>query len=104
VLKITHSFGRRASIIKLAAQEREKLIIDLQKALAEIKTLHGILPICSHCKKIRDDKGAWKQMETYISDHTDAIFSHGICSECAHKLYPDYFKEEINQSKGDSKA
>jgi YesN/AraC family two-component response regulator len=74
--------------------EREKLIADLQKALAEIKTLHGILPICANCKKIRDDKGAWKQMESYISEHTDAVFSHGLCSECATKLYPRIFKSE----------
>lgn len=73
--------------------ERENLIADLQKALAEIKTLHGILPICSNCKKIRDDKGAWTQMETYITEHTDVEFSHGICKDCAKKLYPKYYKE-----------
>lgn len=77
--------------------ERERLITDLQKALAEIKTLHGILPICSYCKKIRDDKGAWKQLEAYISEHTDALFSHGICSECFEKTYP-----EIARKKRDS--
>jgi len=74
--------------------EREKLIAELQKALAEIKTLHGILPICSSCKKIRDDKGAWHQMEEYIRERTDAEFSHGLCSECAKRLYPKYWKEE----------
>ena len=74
--------------------ERDKLITELQKALAEIKTLHGILPICASCKKIRDDKGAWTQMETYITEHTDAEFSHGICKDCAKKLYPEYYKEE----------
>ena len=78
--------------------EREHLIADLQKALAEIKTLHGILPICSHCKKIRDDKGAWQQMETYISNHTDALFSHGICQECAIKLYPEYYQGGKNEA------
>jgi YesN/AraC family two-component response regulator len=81
-------------------QEREKLITELQKALAAIKTLHGILPICSSCKKIRDDKGSWTQIEAYISEHTDAEFSHGICSECARKLYPDYFKRKKNASGG----
>jgi YesN/AraC family two-component response regulator len=75
-------------------QERDNLIAELQKALAAIKTLHGILPICSSCKKIRDDKGAWTQMEAYITEHTDAEFSHGICSECAQKLYPEYFKRK----------
>ena len=75
-------------------QERDNLIAELQEALATIKTLHGILPICSSCKKIRDDKGAWTQMEAYITEHTDAEFSHGICSECAQKLYPEYFKRK----------
>lgn len=68
-----------------ALRERERLIADLHQALSEIKTLKGILPICSVCKKIRDDKDAWKQMETYISDHSDAVFSHGYCPECAQK-------------------
>ena len=75
-------------------QERDNLIVELQEALGTIKTLHGILPICSSCKKIRDDKGAWTQMEAYITEHTDAEFSHGICSECAQKLYPEYFKKK----------
>jgi len=74
--------------------ERENLIADLQKALAEVRTLQGLLPICMSCKKIRDDKGAWTQMEVYISEHTDAEFSHGMCNECAKKLYPKYFKEK----------
>ena len=68
-----------------AKREREKLIADLQKALAEIKTLHGILPICMVCKKILDDKGSWKQMEVYIKEHSEAEFSHGYCPECAKK-------------------
>ena len=73
--------------------ERGKLIVELQKALAEIKTLQGILPICSYCKKIRDNEGAWTQVESYISTHTDAKFSHGICSECLKKEFPEMFKE-----------
>ena len=63
---------------------------DLQKALVEIKTLQGILPICAACKKIRDDKGAWHHLEAYIQSHTKAEFSHGLCAECAKKLYPKY--------------
>jgi PAS domain-containing protein len=78
---------------KRSEEERNKLIVDLQKALKEIKTLQKILPICSSCKKIRDDTGAWKQIETYISEHTETGFSHGICNDCAKKLYPEYFKE-----------
>ena len=79
-------------------EEREKLIAELREALATIKTLHGILPICSSCKKIRDDKGSWTQIEAYISEHTDTQFSHGICSECAEKLYPDYFRRKKKAS------
>jgi len=62
----------------------------LKGALDEIKTLRGIIPICSNCKKIRDDKGYWEQIEAYISDHSEAQFSHGICPDCAQELYPDF--------------
>ncbi len=61
----------------------------LQKALEEIKTLRGILPICANCKKIRDDAGYWNQIEGYIRDHSQAEFSHSICPECAQELYPE---------------
>jgi len=69
--------------------ERERLISELQKALSEVKKLSGLLPICASCKKIRDDKGYWKQIEAYISDHSEAEFSHGICPDCMQKLYPE---------------
>jgi len=69
---------------KMLRAERD----NLQKALAEIKTLHGILPICSFCKQIRDEKGQWKKMEEYIQEHSDANFSHGICQDCLEKHYP----------------
>jgi CheY-like chemotaxis protein len=65
----------------------------LQKALDEIKTLRGIIPICASCKKIRNDDGYWQQLELYIKDHSDAEFSHGICDECVRKLYPDFKKK-----------
>ena len=74
---------------KQAEAERERLIGELQKTLAEVKTLGGRLPICSGCKKIRDDKGYWNQVEVYIQQHTDAKFSHGMCPECIKKYYPD---------------
>ncbi len=67
----------------------KKTISALEKALKEIKTLKGMLPICSSCKKIRDDHGYWNQIESYIMDHSEAEFTHGICPECAKKLYPD---------------
>ena len=72
-----------------AAKEREKLIAELRDALTEVVTLRGIIPICASCKKVRDDKGYWNQIESYIRDHSEADFSHGICPECAKKLYPD---------------
>ncbi len=71
--------------------EREKLIIDLGEALSEVKQLSGLLPICASCKKIRDDKGYWNQIETYISEHSEALFTHAICPECGKKLYPEYY-------------
>jgi len=63
---------------------------DLQKALDEIKTLRGIVPICSYCKQIRDDKGFWNKVEAYIQDHTEAKFSHGVCPDCAKRYYPEF--------------
>ena len=74
--------------------EREQLIKALQKALAEVKTLSGLLPICSGCKKIRDDHGYWNRIETFISEHSDAEFSHGICPECAQKYFPDHVNSQ----------
>ncbi len=82
---VTRSLLSRAI---LYAIERRKLIVRLEQTLKEIRTLRGFLPICSNCKKIRDDKGYWTQIETYISSHSDAEFSHGLCPECADKLYP----------------
>jgi len=79
--------------------EREKLVADLQQALAEIKTLHGILPICSHCKKIRDEDGAWHQLEAYISNHSDTLFSHGLCEDCAKTLYSEYYNKARDKNK-----
>ena len=72
------------------AKERENIILELQDALAEVITLRGIIPICSSCKKVRDDKGYWNQLESYIRDHSEADFSHSICPECAKELYPDF--------------
>ena len=77
---------------KRVEKEREKLILELQTSLMEIKTLRGVLPICSVCKKIRDDAGSWSQMEAYISNHSEAEFSHGYCPECAIKA-----TEELKQ-------
>lgn len=71
----------------------EKVLLDekskLQEALDEIKTLRGIIPICSHCKQIRDDAGMWQKIEKYIHEHSEASFSHGICPDCIKKYYPE---------------
>ena len=65
--------------------------MELEKALSEIKVLRGILPICSNCKKIRDDKGYWQDVAVYIRDHSEADFSHGICPDCIQELYPEQY-------------
>ncbi len=73
------------------AIERKKLLTQLEYTMKEIKLLRGFLPICMHCKKIRDDDGYWTQVEVYISEHSDTEFSHGLCPDCAQKMYPDLF-------------
>jgi PAS domain S-box-containing protein len=82
--------GRDITERKKAETERERLIAELQDALADVKLLSGLVPICANCKKIRDDQGYWTQIESYIQDRSDAKFSHSICPDCAAKLYPDY--------------
>ena len=72
-----------------AAEERERLVAELQEALSKVKQLSGLLPICASCKKIRDDRGYWNQIEEYIRKHSEADFSHGFCPACLEKLYPD---------------
>jgi len=75
---------------KRTENERERLISELQDALSRVKMLSGMLPICANCKKIRDDKGYWNQIELYIKEHSEAEFSHGICPDCCKKLYPGF--------------
>lgn len=89
----TVHLARDISEQRRAAQVREKLIGELQESLAKVKVLSGLLPICSVCKKIRDDKGNWEQVEVYVRDRTDANFSHGICPGCAREFYPDIFRK-----------
>ncbi|MFA6497803.1 MAG: hypothetical protein WC256_04775 [Desulfurivibrionaceae bacterium] len=78
---------------KRTEAEKEQLIAQLKKAMQDVKVLSGFLPICASCKKIRDDTGYWRQIEEYISKHSDALFSHGICPDCCEKLYPDFHEE-----------
>ncbi len=72
---------------------KEKMIADLNAALAKVKKLSGLLPICASCKKIRDDQGYWTQIESYLKQHSEAEFSHGICPQCMRKLYPEFVDE-----------
>jgi CheY-like chemotaxis protein len=81
------------------AIERKKLLIQLEHSAKEIHKLRGILPICASCKKIRDDQGYWTQVETYIGDQTGTEFTHGICPDCAEKMYPAYFKKDDESEK-----
>ena len=85
---IYQSICRDITPRKRIEAEREQLIADLQKALAEVKTLSGMLPICASCKRIRDDQGYWQQIDSYITAHSETQFSHGVCPECAKVLYP----------------
>ena len=78
-------------IILQADKEKSEIIVELQKALERVKTLSGLLPICASCKKVRDDRGYWNQIEAYIEAYSEAQFSHGICPECAEKLYPEFY-------------
>jgi PAS domain S-box-containing protein len=93
--------GKNAGVIGVARditsrvkmeEERENLIGKLQDALKNVRTMKGLLPICASCKKIRDDKGYWQQIEAFVRDHSDAEFSHGLCPDCAKKLYPNHAK------------
>jgi len=96
---ICQFFNQKADLVTEIAKRKEierkmeALIAELQLALARVKTLSGLLPICASCKKIRDDKGYWNRIETYIRDHSEATFSHGICPECVAKLYPEEYSK-----------
>jgi PAS domain S-box-containing protein len=78
---------------KKAEDERTKMIHELNETLSKVRTLSGLLPICSSCKKIRDDKGYWQKLETFVHEHSNAEFSHSICPDCMERLYPDFTKK-----------
>jgi CheY-like chemotaxis protein len=92
-IEITLYKARMEKRLREVRKERERLIDQLQEALAQVKRLSGLLPICSSCKRIRDDKGYWNQIEAYIRNHSDADFSHSICPECGQRLYPEYYQK-----------
>jgi methyl-accepting chemotaxis protein len=87
----TYDLNKTNRLLYEEIQKHKKTIKHLESSLEEIKTLRGILPICMHCKKIRDDEGYWNKIENYISEHSQAELSHGICNECASKYYSDFF-------------
>ena len=87
---VTASLGLQR---KITEQKREQALREREKALADVRILRGLLPICASCKKIRDNQGYWVQIEGYIRDHSEAEFSHGMCQECAKKLYPEFYKK-----------
>ena len=97
--EITRANTEKALIrdIKERHQKEEELLVinqNLQEAIDHIKKLRGLLPICAACKNIRNDKGYWEQIEVYIGDRSEAEFSHGICPDCARRLYPDLYKDK----------
>ncbi|MGE5314267.1 MAG: CHASE domain-containing protein [Acidobacteriota bacterium] len=96
VLKFVRDISER----KRAEHEREELVKELQEALADIKTLSGLIPICSSCKKIRDDRGYWNVLESYLAQHSEAQFTHGICPDCMKKLYPEFAAKLENGQEG----
>ena len=79
--------------------ESRALIEQLEQALSEVKTLEGLLPICASCKKVRDDKGYWNQIEAYLQDRADARFTHSVCPECVQELYPEFVEKYMKDSK-----
>jgi PAS domain-containing protein len=91
---ITIGIDRDITERKRIEEEREQLIKKLQAALSDVKTLSGLVPICANCKQIRDDKGFWMQVESYIQERSQARFSHGICPDCMRKLYPNFVPKE----------
>lgn len=80
---------------KTAELAQRRLVEDLRQALDQVRTLSGLLPICANCKKIRDDKGYWQQIEHYLASHSGASFSHGLCPDCVRQLYPELKGENI---------
>ncbi len=90
----TRGSNRDITKRKTAELDRERVILELQETRTKVKILSGMLPICSSCKKIRDDKGYWQQIESYVHDHSDAEFTHGICPDCAKRIYGAFYKPE----------
>ena len=93
-----HAERARSAEMTKANANLEAVNLQLRTALADVRTLTGLIPICASCKKVRDDQGYWKSVESYISSHSDATFSHGICHACAVTLYGDELADEMLKS------
>lgn len=96
--EVLQNYRNRAARQHVEA-EQAKLVVELKAAFERIKTLSGLLPICSECKKIRDDQGYWNLLEAYIEKHADVEFSHGICPDCLKKLYPKYYQNRYGKGR-----
>jgi len=96
---LVEAFNTLHRDLKEQTNKKNELISELQDAVNEIRTLEGIIPICSYCKEIRDDKGSWSQLETYISQHSHAQFSHSICDNCLEKHFPEHSGGSIEDTK-----
>jgi hypothetical protein len=96
VIVVTLKSPYNSLFLKIVESEKAKgkIIAELEEAMNQVKQLQGFLPICASCKKIRDDKGYWQQIEQYIGDHSEATFSHGICPECKRKLYAEIYSKK----------
>jgi hypothetical protein len=87
--QVLRTMSRMTSEVVNLSRELERKNRELERALEEVRKLQGILTLCMHCKKIRNDAGLWQKLEVYVSEHTDAEFSHGLCEACATRYYPD---------------
>lgn len=86
---LLHAVARDVTAMRAAEVERERLIGELQEALANVKTLSGLLPICVYCKQVRNDEGYWRQIEMYLGEHSEAELAHGVCPACQDRYYPE---------------
>ena len=88
----THQLAVEKARVQVSHRELSEKIEELERERGNVRVLRGLIPICSHCKRIRDDKGYWNQLESYLRDHSQAQFSHGICPECTETHYSEYLR------------
>jgi hypothetical protein len=98
VAERTADLAKTNAALQAESTERARLIQELQKALANVKSLSGLLPICAGCKKIRDDNNYWHQVEIYVQKHSEATFTHGLCPDCIKKYYPKLDEADLGDS------